>query len=382
MITRVRVKNFRSLADVDVTLGPLTVLVGRNGAGKSAFIDVMRFVRDALTDNLDNAIEKRGGLSSLRRWMPDSNSSEPIEIIIDVEHLSTPGQYSFQLAAAMPDSYAILSEKCNFGAESFERNTNRWSVHGFPAFQDQMMDLLDSKALVLPTVKIFGNGSLNDIYKWLTDSKFYAFLPEELRKPQKKNGSRSLRERGENLAACIQELQRADLSGSLKNTFKHITGITDIEVERASSGFLNIKTEHTSPSGASALFDLAQESDGTIRLLALLASLYQDVFNMVIVIEEPELSLHPGALNSIVGVIKEAALNNQVIIATQSPDFISEFDVHDLRVVEQRDGMTHIGPLLAHQISIIKDELFTTGDLLRIEELRTLPAEPVRPDLG
>ncbi len=68
MITRVRVKNFRSLADVDVTLGPLTVLVGRNGAGKSAFIDALRFVRDALRSNVEEAVRQARGLGEFVRW--------------------------------------------------------------------------------------------------------------------------------------------------------------------------------------------------------------------------------------------------------------------------------------------------------------------------
>lgn len=134
------------------------------------------------------------------------------------------------------------------------------------------------------------------------------------------------------------------------------------------------------PEGSSVWFELGQESDGTIRILALLVALYQDLQDMLLVIEEPELSLHPGALSVLAGVIKEASLRNQIIITTQSPDLISEFPIATLRVVENRQGSTVIGPLLPEQIEAINRDLFTTGDLLRIEGLRTTPFEPVSAD--
>src|SRR5581483_10049146 len=106
MITRVRVKNFRSIADVDVSLGPLTVLVGRNGAGKSAFVDVLRFVRDALfsevtveahSSNLEQAITKRNGFKSLRRW--SSKDDCDIKISLTVEETDFWGEYSFSIGS-------------------------------------------------------------------------------------------------------------------------------------------------------------------------------------------------------------------------------------------------------------------------------------------
>ena len=85
MITRVQIKNFRSIAEADVTLGPLTVLVGRNGAGKSNFVDALRFVRDALKFGLEGAIAQRNGIGALRRWSSHGRPHE-IQITIFSEH--------------------------------------------------------------------------------------------------------------------------------------------------------------------------------------------------------------------------------------------------------------------------------------------------------
>ena len=130
------------------------------------------------------------------------------------------------------------------------------------------------------------------------------------------------------------------------------------------------------------VFELAQESDGTIRLLAILTALYQSLLAppstfSLIAVEEPETGLYPATLSVVADVVKEAAGRSQILVTTQSPDFISEFDVADLRIVEMQNGSTHIGPVDEVQRSIINDHLFTTGDLLRIEGLRSLPAEPV-----
>ena len=69
-ITRVVLKNYKSIAICDVRLGPLTFLVGRNGAGKSNFLDALRFVADALNVSLDHAIRNRGGINDVRHRSP------------------------------------------------------------------------------------------------------------------------------------------------------------------------------------------------------------------------------------------------------------------------------------------------------------------------
>lgn len=388
MISRVCVTNFRSLADVDVQLDSLTVLVGRNGAGKSAFIDVMRFVRDALTLGLEKAIDERGGFLALRRWIPDSQGLEEIKIIIHTGYPANAGKYSFRFGETSTGIYAIREESCRFGDESFERVDNQWRRHGFSTEDDasknytqDMHGLFDSKALVLPVARVLGRGTLEGIYQSLTQSKFYTFSPEYLRQPQKANGSKSLKEHGENLAACLQDLRQSDAFNDLQDVFRRITGINNLRVDTMGS-YLIIKTEHVLEAGVSVWFDLSQESDGTIHLLALLTALYQNTFNQTIVLDESELFLHPVALNVIAGVIQETARNNQVIIATQSPDFISAFHAFDIRAVEQKDGVTNIGSLLAEQMDTINSDIFTTGDLLRIEGLRTTPFEAVSADNG
>ena len=378
MITRVRVKNFRSLADIDVTLGPLTVLVGRNGAGKSAFLDVMRFVRDALRSGMDEAITERNGLHALRRWMPEANveTTPNIEITLDVEGLSSCGTYTIHIAEPEPNVYAIVHEACQFGEESFATGKGQWAAHGFFGAGEQVTGLLNSKNLLLPALRAMGGQTLDILYQLLTAANVYTIQPEDLRNPQKVSTETYLKERAENLAVCLKQVQHSPWADRLQNLFQLISGIAGVRTEQAGS-YLLTRTQHVTRRGDCAWFDLAQESDGTIRLLALLIALYQDVTDTVIAIEEPELSLHPGALSAISEAIKEASLRNQIIVTTQSPDFISEFNADQLLVVERKNEVTHIGPMLPHQRDVINRELFTAGELMLVEGLRTTPFETV-----
>jgi predicted ATPase len=109
MITRVQVKNFRNLADIDVQLGPLTVLVGRNGTGKSTFLDVLRFVRDALRLGLDTAISQRDGIDNLRRWSPRGRTND-IEIGLEIKEKEGSARYSFLLGTGQNEKRRVKRE--------------------------------------------------------------------------------------------------------------------------------------------------------------------------------------------------------------------------------------------------------------------------------
>ncbi|MFZ1237833.1 MAG: AAA family ATPase, partial [Anaerolineae bacterium] len=112
MIGQLKVKNYRSLADVTVSFDVLTVLVGLNGSGKSNLVDVLRFVSEALTHGLDSAVIKRHGMSALRRW---SGKGRPydVEIGLSVSGNGTlAADYQFTLGSELRGGYRVKSERC------------------------------------------------------------------------------------------------------------------------------------------------------------------------------------------------------------------------------------------------------------------------------
>ena len=274
MITRVRVKNFKSLADVDVTLGPLTVLVGRNGAGKSAFLDCLRFLREGV-DTLNNAITSRGGFNHIckRSLLPSSG----IEIRLNVEDADISCEYFVRIADNDERNYFVAEEKAIFKQHStqhevwFERKD--MTVEMRPAYKgwaDDLGLLPEPQQCFLPFLR--GAPEYRYIHKKITEMFFWNVDLNELRPPQRSRSHYVLFERGSNLAPVLEQLKQQDhVFRSLLVDFQHlIPGIMDISVEALGADYSIVKLKHTQENGQEAWFELSQESDGTIRALALL----------------------------------------------------------------------------------------------------------------
>jgi predicted ATPase len=376
MIVQVHVKNFRGIAEETVSFSKMTVLVGRNGAGKSSVVDVIRFVRDALSVGLDDALVARHGIIALRRYAP----TKPFDVEIDVtlETKAWKGKYGFCIASGKEGEYRIKREYCEgyLGDQrphQFVREGNQIQTSLQIPGSAQRHKVVDSISLALPSLAIF-SAVFSRIRAYLRGVNFCAIFPNTLREPQKPSPAKQLTEHGDNLASILRHLRDSRWFPSLKNAMNNVIGgITDIRV-RQIGGFLVTELQHDMGGGNSAWFDLSQESDGTLRILGLLVAVYQNPrFGNCLAIEEPELTLHPGALGVLSDVLMEASSRGQLIITTQSPDLISRFSANDLRVVERQQGITSVGAVDETQLKAVEDQLFTTGDLLRIEGLRRQP---------
>ncbi len=107
MITRLHVKNYKGLASV---VDSLNVLVGANGSGKSSLVDVLCFIRDALSSSLDAAISKRHGMSAIRRWSAKGQAFD-VTITLDVQASTWQGQYELVLGSETRSDYRIKQER-------------------------------------------------------------------------------------------------------------------------------------------------------------------------------------------------------------------------------------------------------------------------------
>jgi len=364
-ITHLKVRNFRSLSDIDLHLEPLTVFVGQNSAGKSNIIDSLRFVRDAMTRGLDNAILERNGMSSLRRW---SAKGRPYDVQIQITLQGRKNfkmEYGFTLGSELRGEYRIKHEKgIIFGKKPIVFEIRDGKLLNAPDEFEKRFPLPESQTnLILPSYPFSEfYGALRD----LRNMGFYTIYPNTLREPQKPANTVPLDEKAQNLASVLRALKKRKRSYTqeiLDALGKVSSGVDDYSVTQV-GGYLVTKLLHGKGGPG---FELSQESDGTLRMLGILTALYQEPPRPLIAIEEPELTIHPGALGVLCDALKEASSRSQALITTHSPDLLYHFPAESLRVVEKIADATQVGPVAEHQRRAIEEKLFAPGELMRIE---------------
>ena len=409
-ISRLRVKNFRSIAEIDIPLGPLTVLIGPNGSGKSNVVDALRFVRDVFTRGLDQAVLDREGMEVIRRWMPEGEAGE-VEIEVTVKVTEGTVSYGFTLAMLRDGAIDVSNELLRLDLAGIRSilisgTAGKWVISHLnnevasgwewdnvglstvDVYKPNTLGHIVTRALgidSMPSNKNYENLTSLDLNpQWTAISRaserisdmiwgllFYGLNPADLRQPQRSLLESPLDEHGRNLAAVLRRLHRSDGPSldELRTVLRRaVTGFDDLAVETV-GGYLATKLLYTTTSGEARASYLGQESDGTIRMLGILAALLQEPAQPVVTIEEPEANIHPGALGVLAKTFLEASQRGQIILTTHSPDLMTHLPAECFLLVEKVDGETRVGPLNAEQAEIVRQHLFSAGELMRMQGL-------------
>ncbi|AVS75076.1 AAA family ATPase [Paracidovorax cattleyae] len=372
-IQRVVLRNYKSIGNCDVCLQPLTYLVGQNGAGKSNFLDALHFVRDALAGSLDNAINERGGLNEVRR----RSSGHPTHFGIRLEFVlpdSRSGWYAFNIGAMASGGYEVQHEECVIGG-----------IGKGPFFRTDKGRLRDSSETTFPAVTAdrlalvaaSGFTVFRPVFDALTCMGFYNLNPKLMREMQKPQDGRLLKPVGENIASVIGHLERIapDRVEMIREYLQSVVPMVH-GMERKSIGPMETLEFRQDMAGSPHPWKfLAQNmSDGTLRALGVLTALLQsnvDYSPTLIGIEEPETALHPAASAALREVLTHAAQTTQVLVTSHSPDLLDHqgIDANAILAVISEGGETKIAPLDEAARSMLKDHLFSPGELLRMNQL-------------
>jgi len=372
-IERVVLRNFKSIASCDVRLGSLTYLVGANGAGKSNFLDALHLLRDALAGSLDNALNERGGLSEVRR----RSSGHPTHFGVRVDFClrdSRRGMYAFNVGALSGGGYEVQTEECvvsGIGKGPFyqlERGQLRRSSEAtFPAVTPDRLAL----------VSVSGLSAFRPVFDALTSMGFYNVNPKIIRDLQKPQDGRLLKPAGENIASVIGHLERS-APGAMRVIEEYLQRVVPMVhgVKRTAVGPMESLSFRQDIAGAQHPWRfLAQNmSDGTLRALGVLTALFQrdaESTPTLIGIEEPETALHPAASAALREALQRASEHSQVIVTSHSPDLLDDpsLDPRALLAVTAIAGETRIAPIDAASASMLRDQLFSAGELLRLNQL-------------
>lgn len=372
-ITRVILRNYKSIGYCDVRLGPLTYLVGGNGSGKSNFLDGLHLVRDALNGSLDNALNERGGLSEVRR----RSSGHPTHFGIRLEFKLKTGQtghYAFNIGALRDRGYEVQAEECLLGGVGkgpyfqIDRGTVRaTSESTFPAVT------ADRLALVAAS----GIPAFRPVFDGLVAMGFYSLNPKVMRDLQKPQEGRLLKPTGENIASVIGHLERV-APEQLRIIQEYLQTVVPMVqgVERKQVGPMETLEFRQDMAGSKYPWRfLAQNmSDGTLRALGVLAALFQsnrDYAPTLVGIEEPETALHPAAAAALREALTRASGTTQVIVTSHSPDLLDarDLNIDSFLAVTSQGGETLIARLDDASRKALHEQLFSAGELLRLNQL-------------
>lgn len=372
-IQRIVLKNYKSIGYCDVRLKSLTYLVGQNGAGKSNFLDALHFVRDALTGSLESAIRERGGLNEVRR----RSSGHPTNFGIRLEFKlqdDRQGWYAFNVAATSSGSFEVVSEKCAIegkGKGPFfhiaKGVLQSSSEHTFPAV------LSDRLALVAAS----GFPVFRPVFDALTAMGFYNLNPKLMRDLQKPQDGKLLKPVGENIASVIGHLERVapERFGLIQEYLQKVAPMVH-GMKRKSVGPMETLEFRQDVVGAKYPWNFFAQnmSDGTLRALGVLTALLQgnvDYSPTLIGIEEPETALHPAASATLREVLIHASRDVQVLVTSHSPDLLDDqaIEGEEIYSVVSQGGDTKIAPLDEASRKMLRDHLFSAGELLRMNQL-------------
>ena len=382
-ITRVVLKNYKSIAACDVRLGPLTFLVGRNGAGKSNFLDALRFVADALNTSLDHAIRDRGGINDVRRRSRGHPNHFSIRLEFALPEGST-GYYAFRIASRPRENghdrvrggYRVQTEECRI------QNEKRLTPEEYFRVDDGTVDTSVNVAPAATSDRLYlvnasGLPEFRPVYDAFSRMGFYNLNPDKIRDLQAPDPTDVLLRDGSNLTSVLTQLSpivRTDIEEYLSAVVPgvHAVGVKDFGTKETLE-FRQSVTGDKNP----WRFRANNMSDGTLRVLGILVALFQgdqDTQKHVplVGIEEPEIALHPAAAGVLLDGLRDAAYRKQIIVTSHSPDLLEDkhLDVESILAVETHDGNTAIAPVDEVGRSVVRDKLFTIGELLRIDQLQ------------
>jgi len=309
---------------------PLTVLIGPNGAGKSNFISFFRMMSWALADpdNLQLYVSQQGGASTLLHDGPTTTREIEAELTIQTD--AGENQYAFRLVWAAGDAFIFADERYRF-SRAYYSSVAPWRETGAGHRAPQLLTAA-------------GNGDttarvIRDILRRIVIYQFHNTSDTaRMRSKWHKDDNRWLKEDAANIAPVLFRLRESDgrYYQRIVDTIRLILPFfSDFDLElRHESLLLNWRERNSDQ-----MFSVSQASDGMLRVVALVTLLLQPEQDLpdVLILDEPELGLHPYAINVVGGLIHAVSTRIQVIVATQSMPLVDCFEPTDIVVVERED---------------------------------------------
>ncbi len=329
----ITVQGFKSIASIEeLKLGAVNVVIGPNGSGKSNFIGVFSFLHAIRKGHLQEYVIKAGGAERVLHF--GSKVTEELHL-----HISFQGgvnEYDIKFQPLGADQLYPSSETVYF-----------WDKKKYPKpYSNGLSPVGKEAAISTSKVGKIGDYVRSHLDRW----RLYHFHDTSSSSPMKKtadvNDNRYLRPDGSNLAAFLYFLrEKHETSYSLiRRTVQRVAPFFDdfqLAPQQLNTDKILLEWKHK---GSDAYFDASSLSDGTLRFIALTTLFLQpDSYRpSLILVDEPELGLHPYAITMLASLIKQASPRTQVIVSTQSPLLLDHFQPEEVLVADRIEGGTRL----------------------------------------
>lgn len=349
-LTHIRIKNFRAIREVDLELPPFAVLVGPNGAGKTSFLDVIRSMDELVKGNYPVAFARYGSFASNICYCSGRDSisvgatiaNEGAQLFYDLV-LATEGSGYYVGEESIVDQDAagksISVDRRDRVVKVAHPEFEEWAVKNCSIAHGATTCLMMARfAHILGDSQIAILKLLAAVSSW-EPSKFQPHA--SARQPQQLQPAHVPDQQGGNLFSVLYSLKldSPSLFEELCDLLRvAIPTFHSMEFPISGPGYVNMRWRQT---------DLREDlwptqlSDGTIRLLWLLAILLTAPEDGIVLIDEPEISLHPQWLMLLVSVMRRAAERTNLIVATQSAEFVCWLEPGELILADlDQEGAT------------------------------------------
>ncbi|WP_395043650.1 AAA family ATPase [Flavobacterium sp.] len=353
MINNIQIEGYKSIKKIDLDLEPINILIGSNGVGKSNFISFFKLINNIYEQRLENYSLKKGAETLLH--FGTKNTFEIKSRLV----FNNTNAYIFSLQAT--DSNTLI-----LGYENGAFNSEKGSEFSYKNTWFSKQISYNSKESKL-------KNSTENIAKWvnsyLNSFKIYHFHDTSdtapLRTPATINDNIILREDGGNLAAFLYFLQEKHNKHfrRIEHLIKSVAPYFEkfqLQPDRLNEERINLEWREINHPDIP--FNAMQFSDGTLRFIALATLLMQPDMPEIIIIDEPELGLHPVAINTLAGLIKKASAKSQIIISTQSVNLVGNFEPENIITVDRVDSQSVFNRLEKGNLDNWLSD-FTLGDL-------------------
>ncbi len=358
-LNKIKLSGFKSIREMELDLTSLNILIGPNGVGKSNFIHFFRFMNQLRSKELQIYVSQKGTAERFLHFGEKETKSIQAHLQFD------PNEYKVELVPTQEGKLIFKSEEVIFNADKirYQGGIKRFSL----ANAGQEESGLPPPSTLTAASHVSG---------YIADWKIYHFHDTSdtsaLKKVSNINDNVRLSPQGENLAAFLFSIQRTTEYQKIVETIQRVAPFFQDFIlipDKNNIDQIRLRWKHK---GSDSYFDANSLSDGTLRFICLTTLLLQPYHPTVILLDEPELGLHPYAIHLLAAMIKSASTKTQIIASTQSVTLANQFEWQNIVIVEQKDGASHFSRLEESDVKIWLDD-YKMGELWEKNLIRGTP---------